>query len=51
MVVEYLDAKYGGDKPLLPQDPLQRAKVSLFRSTCCQGTAMQPSHPACIHLP
>ena len=27
VVVEYLDQKYGGAAPLLPQDPLQRAKV------------------------
>jgi glutathione S-transferase len=27
VVVEYLDDKYGGDKPLLPRDPVQRAKV------------------------
>ncbi len=27
VVVEYLDAKYGGDKPLLPKDPVQLAQV------------------------
>ncbi|KAK9917722.1 hypothetical protein WJX75_007518 [Coccomyxa subellipsoidea] len=30
VVVEYLDAKYGGDSPILPQDPGQLAKVKLF---------------------
>ena len=27
VVVEYLDAKYGGDKPILPRDPAELAKV------------------------
>lgn len=27
VVVEYLDAKYGGEKGLLPKDPLQNAQV------------------------
>ncbi|BDA48821.1 probable glutathione S-transferase U26 [Coccomyxa sp. Obi] len=30
VVVEYLDAKYGGDKPILPRDPAELAKVKLF---------------------
>ncbi|KAK9917323.1 hypothetical protein WJX75_003132 [Coccomyxa subellipsoidea] len=30
VVVEYLDAKYGGEKGLLPKDPLQNAQVKLF---------------------
>ncbi|CAL8463312.1 g2846 [Coccomyxa elongata] len=30
VVVEYLDAKYGGDKPLLPKNPVQLAQVKLF---------------------
>lgn len=28
VVVEYLDAKYGGDSPILPREPAQLAKVS-----------------------
>ncbi len=27
VVVEYLDAKYGGEKPILPRDPAELAKV------------------------
>ena len=27
VVVEYLDAKYGAGKPLLPKDPVQLAQV------------------------
>ncbi|EIE18172.1 glutathione S-transferase [Coccomyxa subellipsoidea C-169] len=30
VVVEYLDAKYGGDTPIIPRDPAQLAKVKLF---------------------
>ena len=29
VVVEYLDAKYGGDKSILPRDPAELAKVSI----------------------
>ncbi|EIE18169.1 glutathione S-transferase [Coccomyxa subellipsoidea C-169] len=30
VIVEYLDAKYGGKKGLLPKDPVQLAQVKLF---------------------
>ncbi len=30
VVVEYLDAKYGGDNPILPRDPLQLAEVGVM---------------------
>ncbi len=35
VVVEYLDQKYGGDSPLLPHDPLQRAKAGSTPSFLC----------------
>ena len=48
VVVEYLDAKYGGDKPLLPQDPLQRAKVRLqLGQLRANSTLLSPPHACC----
>ena len=45
VVVEYLDAKYGGDTPIIPRDPAQLAKVS------SKDQALQlPMHTAHAHL-
>lgn len=42
VVVEYLDAKYSGDKPLLPREPVMHAKV-LTAGLCRPSSAFDCS--------